>query len=1368
MPKVLRNSFTEKLYRTVLIHSKNINRKYNLPFLMGICLLCFKVALTQNPADNYVIEHLSTRQGLSHNYVTSIISDDLNLKWIGTENGITEYDGLSFEYVKPGKNYTEMLNENIEVLFKDRDGQIWIGTKSGGISYFDTKKNRILNFNSLIDPNQKGDIRIISIAQDEAGNIWAGSWSDGLFVFSPEKKELLFHFDSYQPIYSIKKDFNGNMWYALNQTLYKYIPAENISHSYPFKGFISDILPDNYRNKVWIATSGNKNSLLFGYNFNSNQIDTIETGVYSNFTKKLMLDHLHRLWIGTWNYGVYMSDIDLTRFERVKLNTNESSSFNANYSTVLDIHEDKNKIIWLATANGGVVKLIEGNGFLNAEDFIANRELEGSLNITSIYKTDKNIFVGTVFNGLYYGSDFSHLKQITEIGNTRVKTLYAYAQKLYISANDEVYVFDLIKEKIIFKTNKIVKATAFHVDESDNLYVGTQQDGLVIIPQKKLENYNSYKFYNENSAKNKIESNRITSIKEDHNGNIWIATYNGLHLYDQKTERFIHQSAMLFEKIPSVIINSIEINGNFIWLATPGGLFKLKYQNHKLHIENSLTKEDGLNSDFICAITFDSGANLWFSTHTEIVRYNQASKTLVSYGEINGVKTTSFNNSSFFNFNQEEIYFGGVDNITFFKPQNIKELDVESPDVVFTNIRVNNKPINYTDQNTVIDNAISYAKKITLDYQSNSLTIGFVANDFGGNLSTKYRYFIGEESDKPYWIDLQNQNEINFSKLPPDNYTLQIQASRNGQDWGKPKLISISIAQSPWKTPWAYGLYILTLSSLVFYFFKLYKDKIRVENNLKIKRIEIEKERELNESKLTFFTNISHEFRTPLTLILSPLNDLMEQKGLSPKHLKNLSFIEKNANKLLNLVNQLLDFRKAEYGSLLLSVSEGNIVRFCNEVFLYFKESAREKNINFNFSANTEEIFLAFDRSKMEIVLSNLISNAIKFTDQGGSIQLEIKKNQNRCKISVSDTGIGIEDKHLKKIFDRFYQISSAKSARMIGSGIGLAFSKKIVDLHKGKITVNSKVGKGTKFTIKLPLNASFSEQETNLAFLHTDNIDAYPVLSNNNSLNPAISLQTQAKQTILVIDDNKDILQLINNIIQEEYNVITAENGIQGHKIATEKIPDLIVSDVMMPEKDGISLCKDLKSDISTSHIPVILLTARTSTVYEIEGLKTGAEDYITKPFNANVLKAKIASLLVNREKMRMHLLNKIRFQPQLPSSDASTDHNEMFIDEAVALVEKNIDNPEFNVEELAEKLNMSKSSLYRKLKSLTGISIVAFVRSLRLKKAAQLILQGELNLNQVAFEVGFNDYKYFKTCFKEQFKCLPSEYKVKFSQKE
>ncbi|MCG9972567.1 hybrid sensor histidine kinase/response regulator transcription factor [Christiangramia crocea] len=1333
--------------------------KRSIAFLL---LVCCHTLFSQNNND-YTFEYFSTEDGLSHNFVTSIISDDLNNKWIGTENGITKTNGDNLEYIKPFLGYKELGNENIETLFRDSKNRIWIGTKSGGISYINPKYGNMKSLNHLIDINNEGDVRVTAISEDSNGYIWIGTWGHGLFVIDVQKEKLVFIQKSYSTIWAIQKANKSEMWVSHLRQIDSYNYDLEVVKTFRFANHIFDFSYDNYRNRLWF-TSSSANPNLYFFDYNTTNLDSINTGIAGDgYRNTLTKDNKNRIWIGTWGNGMYRSNTTIEGFKKIKISPPKSHEIETNYNNVLSIHCDPSGQIWIGTANAGVVKLIPGKGFNNltrTTDFNPS-VFKGGLNITSIYKDENQIFLGTLKSGAFLGEKFSSLQPLEGIPPTKIFSFYRYENNIFIGTEDGFYIYNLNDKKIIFENHQFKKVTCFYINQKEQLFIGTQQLGMVIVPLQQLNSNMAYQNYRDEAGKeNSLKSNRITAIVGDNNGRIWISTYNGLHSYNQNTGRIQHQSQLLEDSIPSVIINTLHLKEEMIWMGTPSGLYGLRYnvENNALSIEKKLTLDDGLRNDFISSLTSDSENNIWFSSVSNIVKYIPDKNSFINYGKISGILTSSFNNRSVYNHSNKMIYFGGMDNVTFFDPKKINSFE-KLPDVIFSTLRINNDLIQFHEEEGSFEKNFSYSNQLVLKPEEDFFSIGFSVNDFLDPKSVNYRYRLkGYQED---WINLQQKNQINFAGLPPGTYQLEVSATRNNQDWSAPKVLDIIVHRPVWLTWWAFLSYTILLSIPIYFFVKFKRNQLKLKTDLEITKIEKEKDFALHESKINFFTNISHEFRTPLTLIVGPVKELINSSKLSTHHRKKLNLVEKNADKLLNLVNQLLDFRKAENGLLKLNASEGNFVRFSKEVYLYFKELAHEKQIQYSFEAKQEEIRFPFDRNKLEIVLCNLISNAIKYSSAGDRIEIKISEKDEKCLISIKDTGIGMNEEDLEKIFDRFFQIKTSNTSKMVGSGIGLTFSKKLIELHNGKINVESQPGKGTKFTVELGMDPALYKGIMNDTFLHTDNMCAYDDIRQiqNDSKCP-----NKQKDIVLVIDDNPDILTYLFDILQEDYDVRLADSGKKGKELALKDIPDLIICDIMMPGKDGITLCKELKSQISTSHIPIILLTARTSTVFEIEGLNTGASDYINKPFNPAIVKARIASILENQIRMKEFMANKIQFEPsEKINKDSNDDLENDFIREAIGFVESNLQNTDFGIENMTYKFNMSQSTLYRKIKSLTGLSLTAFIRSIRLKHAANLILTTDRNMNEIAYDVGFNDYKYFKVNFKKQFNCLPTKYREK-----
>jgi signal transduction histidine kinase/AraC-like DNA-binding protein/AmiR/NasT family two-component response regulator len=743
----------------------------------------------------------------------------------------------------------------------------------------------------------------------------------------------------------------------------------------------------------------------------------------------------------------------------------------------------------------------------------------------------------------------------------------------------------------------------------------------------------------------------------------------------------------------------------------------------------------------------------------KVVNYNEKSGGLIEYGGMDGIDVQMFNLGASFQHNDDKIYFGASNDLIELDLKKISK-DKNDGKVIFTHLKINQSKIypnqEYNDR-IVLNKNLSYLNEITLTDKERSFSVGFVNNDF--NKRNKFAYKLIGYQDQ--WINLGHVKEIDFTGLSSSlfsdgKYKLIVASSLDNVNWENSSELLINIKPSPFLSFPALIIYILTLILLFYLIIRIYSNGLKLKSSLINSEKDKKREMDFAESKLGFFTNISHEFRTPLTLIISPIQEILNSTDLKANVSNKLTTVEKNANKLLNLINELLDFRKADHGLLKIKVAYGNFKNFSHEIFLLFNELAKSKNIEYEFICNEDEINLPFDRNKIEIVISNLISNALKFTPSGGKITVMVSSANGYCNCSVRDTGIGIPVKDVDKIFDEFYMVKSKLKNQTPGTGIGLFLSKKIIELHHGSINVLSDYGDGSEFIFSISMDAN-NYREVDLNFKKSEDLSVYHLENNTNSIN---NVSIESRETILVIDDNKDIRTYLNSLLSDNYEIIEAENGEVGLKLALSKIPDLIISDIMMPVMDGIELCSKLKKELSTSHIPIILLTARNSTLFEVSGFESGADDYITKPFKANILKARVTSLLDNRNNTRKHLLNKVRFEPVIdPNSNDDVEIG--FIEKAIVLVEENIQNPNFGIDKMTDYFCMSQSTLYRKIKSLTGLSLTAFIRSVRLKKAAYLISTTDTKLTYVCYEVGFNDYKYFRTSFKQQFGCLPSKYK-------
>lgn len=1317
--------------------------------------------------EEFVIDFIDVRDGLNSNYVTRTISDNDNLKYFATEGGISRFDGYGFRSYKPGEEYPQLLNENTETLFKDSQNRIWIGTKSGGLSVLNPGLNTITSYHSVFNLKSNAQLHVMSINQDIHGHIWVGTWGNGVYVLDPEHKRIVHHFAFQTPILNIIRDSKHDMWFAAGYELVRFITPKSMLSRYRMSFFLTSLMEDTRRGKIWVVGNTGRTVRLVGLQLSDHQMQEFPINLQANYIKSISIDSKSRIWLGSWGDGLFISNAEVSAFQRVRLNPQRNNLDNVNHANILDIHIDKNQIAWLSTAHGGVLVLYPNKGFglitnTYASDF-------NDYNAISIYKSeDQSLFIGSLTEGLLVRNSGHEFTPVKTIPGTRINVMEEKGRYFFIGTNQGLFIVtdrDFTRPLHRFENEKI---TSVCLDSKNNLWIGTQQTGLKVTnlaEDPALQNVKQYSANNQ--GKFYIENNRISKISEDKSGRIWIATYSGLNRLDAATQSFIPHRNLADSRLSTVIINDFYFKDRTIFLGTPIGLIEAFMLGDSVKLTELYDERNGLADDFICSIKEDHNGHIWMSTVTSITRFDPFKKAFVNFDRQDGVMMNSFHIGSSLVDTKGHLYFGGSDGVISFNPDSLSE-NAYSPQIVFSGIIVNNRTVSVgeeLDNRILLNQDINYLQKLNLGYKQNHLTITFAANDFFGKSSINYQYKLPGFQNE--WINIGGRNEISFTGLSPGDYELQIRASRDRQTWGEVRSMHIGVEAPPWATWYAYLLYLILMTGIGYLIYYVSARQAKLEAKLRIAEIEKEKEHDLNEAKISFFTNISHEFRTPLTLILSPITEVLSDLKINATVREKMILVENNARRLLNLINQLLDFRKSEHGLLRLNIERSDFITFSKEVFLSFKDIARTKGIHYKFHAAPERALLLFDRDKMEIVLCNIISNAFKYSHKGGEIRVNITVSGNYLNLDVTDNGIGLSEEDAKKVFDRFYQVQSSQTAKMVGSGIGLAFTKNIIELHHGEITVRSIPGKETCFTTRLLLsNPHLQAHEVIVSDgggeenVHDYTAEVEPEWTNSDTLE--IDTGNNKTETVLIVDDNEDIRKYLLTLLKDDYKVIEADNGVTGFAIAKSELPDIIVSDIMMPEMDGITFCHEIKSQIITSHIPIILLTARTSVVYEVSGLETGADDYVTKPFNPVILKTRINNILENRRKLRGYFLNRVRFEPDKQEVPGGINIDEAFIEKAIKLVGDNLSDSAFGVDNMVSELCMSQSTLYRKLKSLTGLSITGFIRSVRLKKAAQMILNDDVKLSQVAFEVGFNDYKHFRLSFQQQFGCLPSDYKA------
>ena len=933
-----------------------------------------------------------------------------------------------------------------------------------------------------------------------------------------------------------------------------------------------------------------------------------------------------------------------------------------------------------------------------------------------------------------------------------------------------------IKVEGLSSTARLGQITALCETADGTFWIGTQQRGLMKSiepgdPQTKI-----FKNYRSEELESGLKSSRISAMLEGRTGQFWVGTYNGLHLYRPTSDDFLHFSKNQgdIQSLSSDIIICLheDQKGN-LWIGTPNGLnLVIPGLNQSLTFK-CFQEKDGLPNNYIHSILEDDDGNLWVSTNKGISKFNPDENLFYNYDVNDGLRSNSFMEGIGIRDKDGLFFFGGNNGLNVFHPDSIIP-NKALPPVILTGLKVFNKEVQAGDSvnnRIILKKALPYCKGIVLTRQENVFTIDFTTINSQEPSGTSYMYQMeGLEDD---WNYAGTHESITYSNLSSGDYTFRVKAINN-RETGNEQDANLEIKVLPpfWATSVAYVLYSFLFTGLLILYRYFINQRSTLKNNLELSKMERKKELELAEMKTQFFTNVAHEFRTPLTLISGPIEAMMRTENLIDKQKYYLSTVHHQTRRLLGLVNQLLDFRKAESGNLKLNVAKGDFVKFTEEIFLSFKEVAESKNILYQINVSKREIPMYFDRDNMEIVLCNLLSNAFKYTPENSIVSLSIKQfadheakphfAQGYCQITVEDTGQGMSPDMVERIFDRFYQVVNTTSAKLIGTGIGLALVKNIVELHKGKVFAQSEIGKGSKFTIQLPMGKShFTKEHMIPEFRDSEHKSHYQADFGKHSLNSNTPVTENNKESdhpqLLIIEDNLEIRSFLVEIFEKDYVILQANNGREGLDMLSDHLPNLIISDLMMPEMDGLTFCRKVREMEVTAHIPVILLTARTSTVFQVEGFQSGADAYITKPFQPDIIQAQVKGLLTSRERMREFFVKKITLQP---TDIEITSHEEEFLNKLIILVEENLNNDNMNRGFLSQSMAMSPSSLYRKLKSLTGLTTNAFIRSIRLKRAAQLMRDTQMNISEIAYLVGFSELKYFRRCFRGQFDMNPSEY--------
>jgi signal transduction histidine kinase/ligand-binding sensor domain-containing protein/DNA-binding NarL/FixJ family response regulator len=1358
---------------------------FNRKILFVVLLVCTTFRVSSQKVEPNQINKFSTEQDLSSNIIYTVLQDPKGFIWIATEEGLNKFDGKSFTHFSTNSGRYSVSHNRTQTLILAPDGNIWTGT-SDGLNIYDYRSDSIIKVRKNTSPLKLvfNDITFLTTNVSKT-KIWIGTYGDGVNYFDWAKRKFyalsLPNIKNIPPplfVRSLLEDDNGRLWIGTQHNgLYRYDLIEKRLNYYPLPYsslFIRTIYQDNFR-RIWIGTS--KGCYLF--NETTNQLDLINypSELATNSIGAIKEDHAGRIWIGTEQFLMNFSVRSFSLKEKFlyQLISQGESSSRLSCSSINSLYADRDNNIWIGTAWGGV-NMLKGtptkfklfkhnpesaNSLPNSPINAICTDNKGSLVIATM-GTDK---VGVCKMNLQNG-------EIKELELNKKLPGYIYQSALFDSQNNlwlGTYNKGLLKanqnnssyKQFQFDTKNPGSipgndVRAIYEGKDKTIWIGTN-NGLAKYDAKSQQIYR-IEAVNRNAA-------AIRSIKESANGTLWLGTYGaGVITYNYKTQKVNSRPTTL---APHVITDML-ICGDSVWMGSQGeGLFLYNQKNKRSVL---FTELNGLPSNYVSSLTCDNTKKIWIGTSKGISRLDPGTKEIENFSSGDGIQNREFSAHGAISLPNGLMAFGGFGGLNLFNPLEVTKND-KCPSVIFTKLLVSNELITPSEnkhKNSPLKENITLADKIVLSYNQSVFTIEFMGVNYNANQKIQYAYFL-EGSDKK-WNHLGTQNSVTFRNLQPGEYVFKVKASSPDAVWSDKNIASIEIIIKPpfWKTYWAYFIYLIILAAILYFVWVFFTTRIRAANNLKIERAKRENDEELHQEKLQFFTNISHEFRTPLTLIIGPLEKILMDETEEEKKV-HLKLMLRNAKRLLGMVNQLLDFRKAERGQFKLKVQHQDLINNINEIMILFDELKTQKNISLEFIHEEQSLLAWFDADFLNKSLFNLLSNAFKFTPNGGCITLSVCTTKDLLdnkivEISLTDNGKGILPKDINNIFKRFYQ-GKEQGNTPKGSGIGLHLTKSLIELHHGTIEVESTPNVKTTFRITLPIERS--------AYLEGEFMDEAEIESNRALVENVVDLdlvdtekapvekpKSQNKKRILIVEDNEDIRSYIHSILGMDYEIQEAENGAVALEMVALNEYHLIISDLMMPEMDGIEMCQRLKGSIETDHIPIIILTAKSEIEDKIEGLKIGADSYITKPFHPEHLIIRVSKLIELRELLKERYSHKISLGDLNKPNLISASPDELFLQKTISIILDKMVETEFNGDALAYELGISRMGLHRKIKALTGQSTGEFIRNIRLKKSCELLSTQGKNISEVCYDVGFNSPSYFTTCFTEAFKMTPSEY--------
>ena len=1363
---------------------------------------------------------------ISDNWITSLFEDHTGSLWVGTpRGGLNRFDRDKEQFTHFGhdpENLNTLSNNGISIIYEDRAGTLWIGTALG-LNRFDREKALFTRF--IYNPHDAKSLlgnRITAIHEDHGGTLWIGT-ERGLNKLDRDKDQFTsFTHEPRNPhsissgwISVIREDRSGILWIGtrggginrferVQEQFIRFAHDQHNPHSLS-NGEVLSIHEDR-AGTLWIATPGGLNRFERDQQQFTRFVHDPKNphSLGHDWVRAFHEDQEGTLWIGTAG-GLDQFDREKQQF--IHFVNDPQDPHSLSFNTVWGIYEDRSGALWFGTNFGGINKFDRGQErFTN---FFHDPNNPNSLSHPVVWSfcedpdSSNMLWIGTGLGGLNRFDRkiqrFKHFvhdpKNPQSISNNVVRSIIIdHTGTLWLGTENGLNKFDRKTERFTRFINDPKNpqslshnfVLSIYEDHTGTLWIGTF-DGLNKYDREKKQ---FTRYVNDPQNPNSLSHNTVFVICEDRAGALWIGTLDGgLNKFDREKEqftRFVHDPKNPHSLSHNTIGEIYEDLAGTFWIGTDGGLDKFDSAKQQfIHY----TMKDGLPDNNVGAMLEDNHGRLWVST-LGLSRFDPKTASFRNYYINDGVQKEITRFASCRS-KSGEMFFGGTNGFNVFHPDSIKD-NPYIPPVVITSFKRYN--IDDAAGVGIVEKGISAKKEIEVSYKDNVLSFEFAALSYRNTFKNQYAYKLEGYSDQ--WIQLGTERRVSFTNLDPGDYTLRVKGSNNDGVWNE-EGTSLKIIVTPpwWQTSWAYAGYVMLFGAALYGWRRFELNRVKLRNEVKMKNFEAQKLQEMDHMKSRFFANISHEFRTPLTLILGPLEQL--QTGQFSGNVKEVyAMMLRNGQRLLRLINQLLDLARLEAGRMSLQARPENIVSFLKGLVLSFASAAERKRIALTISAEEENLIVYFDRDKLEKIVSNLLSNALKFTPEGGrvSVQLTVTSRQSHTKalmtdhrllntgnwllLTVTDTGPGIPVEQLDKIFDRFYQVDPSHTREHEGTGIGLALTKELVELHHGEILVQSEVGRGTTFIVRLPLGKEHlraeevvsdqlsvsSEQSVRIENRESrveDRVAGIEQPSLQHSTTPSLQEPTTSDEPVLlIVEDNRDVCTYIRQYLEPEFKVLEAHDGGEGVEMALESIPDLIITDVMMPKRDGNELCRILKTDEKTSHVPIIMLTAKADSESKVQGLETGADDYLVKPFDSKELLVRAHNLIKQRRQLRERFSREIVLKPQ---DIAITPMDEVFLNKVKAVVEKYMGEEGFEVETLSREVGMSRAQLHRKLKALTDQSASQFIRSLRLQRAVELLKQNAGTIAEIAYQVGFGSQAYFTTCFHEQFGCSPKEFAKK-----